>query len=361
MGDIGTPITETIPAVGSSGTTYATNVNLFLTEVKNRLEAQVPRSALEDGDLYLNGFALQNSDYVGIADQVSAPTTPVNTLQAYGGEIYWISTSGAVQLTSGGAINSTSIGGITGDYGDPNPAEFRFVDADQEYYAYDDFSLGTWANIWARRFDIAAGASSTERVRIEYGGAGSYTLTLPSTTPGSQALIQMDSSGALTASNTVPNAVSFGSTVTSSSIVTGTSFSASVARRIVIPASAATPAGTATMNTDKSWTLSSTVRIEYPVILTSGSVIKSFTAYISKTAGGTATAVLTKIAADGTQTNISTVTNSTAGALSGVALTDTTLNEIVPADGSVYTIAVYSDGTGTMKTVSANVTVTGTV
>lgn len=198
MGDIGTPITETIPAVGSSGTTYATNVNLFLTEVKNRLEAQVPRSSLADGNLDLNGFALQNSDYIGIADQVAAPTTPVNTLQAYNGEIYWISTSGAVQLTSGGSINTSIIGGITGDYGSPNPAEFRFVDADQEYYAYDDFGAGTWANVWARHFDIAAGATSTNRVRLEYGGAGSYTLTLPPAAPAASSGLQMSSSGAVT-------------------------------------------------------------------------------------------------------------------------------------------------------------------
>ena len=54
MGDIGDSM-PTIPAVGSSGTTYATNVNLFLTEAKARLEAQVPRESLAPGDLDLDG------------------------------------------------------------------------------------------------------------------------------------------------------------------------------------------------------------------------------------------------------------------------------------------------------------------
>lgn len=198
MGNIGDPISETIPAVGTSGTTYATNINLFLTEVKNRLEAKLPKSQLASGALDMNGSAVQNTSYVGVSNAGGAPSSPSNTIQAYGGNMYWINTGGAVQITSGTTLNTSLVGGITGDYGGANPAQFRFVDADQEYYAYDDFAGGAWARVWAKNFDIAAGATSSNRVRLTYGGAGSYTLTLPPAAPGSTSGLKMDSGGAVT-------------------------------------------------------------------------------------------------------------------------------------------------------------------
>lgn len=202
MGNIGDPIVSgSIPAVGTSGTTYASNLNLFLTEVQNRLEALVPRSSLEDGALDMNGYSVQNSSYVGITDALSSPVTPDNSLQAFGGNLYWINTGGPVQITSGTSLNTSLVGGITGDYGGANPAQFRFVDADQEYYAYDDYAGGAWARLWAKNFDLAAGATSANRVRMAYGGGASYTLTFPST-PGSTLAMQMDSSGTISTSNT---------------------------------------------------------------------------------------------------------------------------------------------------------------
>lgn len=207
MGNIGDTITQTIPTVGSSGTAYATNVDLFLTEVKARLEAKVPRSSLADGILDMNGNPVANTTYYHISNGAGAPTTPTNSLQAYSGNLYWINTGGAVQITSGAALNVASFGGITGDYGGANPAQFKYVSADQEYYAYANFGTGTWAYLWARGIDIAAAATGSNRVRMVYGGAGSYTLTLPPAAPGANAFLQMATTGAVTASNTIDQAV----------------------------------------------------------------------------------------------------------------------------------------------------------
>jgi hypothetical protein len=205
MGDIGTPMGLTIPAVGTSGTTYATNINLFLTEVQSRLEAEVPKSALAAGDLDMDGDDLQNVGYVGLAAQGSAPTAPVGSIQRYNNDLYWINNGGAVKITDGTTINTTLVGGITGDYGGANPAQLRFVDADQEYYAYDDYAGGAWARVWARNFDIAAGATSAFRARLAFGGGASVTYTLPAAAPVADAALQMDTTGAITASNTFAN------------------------------------------------------------------------------------------------------------------------------------------------------------
>jgi hypothetical protein len=203
MGNIGDTIATAIPVVGAGGSGYATDIDSFLTEVKARLEAKLPKSSIAAGSLDLANNALQNASYITLYNMLSAPTTPVGSLQAYNGDLYWVSGAGTVQLTVGGLINSAVNGGITGNYGGANPAQFRFVDADQEFYAYDDFGAGAWANLWARNVDIAAGASSAFRCRLAYGGAGSYTLTLPPAAPATKKILSMDSSGNVTAAGDV--------------------------------------------------------------------------------------------------------------------------------------------------------------
>lgn len=198
MGDIGTTITSgSIPAVGTAGTTYASNLNLFLTEVKARLESKVPRTSLADGDLDLNGYDITNALTVGFSPQASTPTTPNNSIQVYNNELWWVGSGGVVQITNGAVLNAAALGGITGDYGGANPAQFRFVDTDQEFYAYDDFAGGAWARVWARNFDLAANNTGNTRVRFEFDGGSSYTLTVPDAAPASTSVVTMDSTGKL--------------------------------------------------------------------------------------------------------------------------------------------------------------------
>ena len=205
MGDIGTPMTSgTVPTVGTSGTGYATTINSFLTEVKQRLEAKVPFSSLLVGALDMANSAVQNVSNLLLYPGTGAPTTPVGSLQRFSNELYWVGASGAVQITNGTALNSAGLGGITGDYGGVNPAQFRFDDANQVYYAYDDFSGLAWAYVRTRGIEIAGGATSLVRARIDWAGSSSYTLTLPAALPASQVLLQVTAAGQLTASNTLP-------------------------------------------------------------------------------------------------------------------------------------------------------------
>lgn len=199
MGNIGDPISQTIPAVGASGTTYATDINAFLTEVKERLEADVPRASLAAGNLDLAGSAVQNANYLGLTTQLSTPSTPNNSIQSYGNELYWVSSTGVVKITSAGSLNAAATHGITGDYGSPNPAEFRFVDTDQEYYAYDNYAGGAWAYLWSKGVDLAKNSTSTTRIRVVAPSAltSSYTLTLPNT-PSADKFLKIDASGNIT-------------------------------------------------------------------------------------------------------------------------------------------------------------------
>lgn len=201
---IGDTITEPIPAVGTAGTTYASQLVAFLTEVKARLEAHVPMSSLLISLLDMANNAVTNLSYAGLYQRSTVPTTPVGSLQRYESNLYWISASGAVRLTDGAALDATSIGGFTGDYGGANPAQARFVDADKEFYFYDDYAGLAWAYTAQRAVDIYGGLTSTNRVRISWAGSANpnYTLTLPATVPAATAAVQMDTSGNLTAATT---------------------------------------------------------------------------------------------------------------------------------------------------------------
>src|SRR6266550_3465701 len=99
-GNIGDAISQTIPTVGASGTQYATDIDAFLTEVKGRLNVKVPRASLAAGALDLASNALQNASYVSVASAGGTPTTPASSIQQNGGDLYWVTASGQVKITS---------------------------------------------------------------------------------------------------------------------------------------------------------------------------------------------------------------------------------------------------------------------
>lgn len=305
MGDIGTAISSgSIPSVGTAGTTYASNLNLFLTEVKARLEAKVPRTSLADGALDLNGEPVQNADYLGMAEQGGTPTTPTGSLQRYDNNLWWINDGGAVQITDGTSLNTALLGGITGDYGGVNPAQFRFVDADQTYYAYDDYAGGAWGKLWARHFDVAAGATSSNRARIAYGGAGSYTITLPPAAPASTKALVMSSSGDITADTTFPFTLN---TVR---------VTQSTERFYQVASCAMHASGTHTYDPSGLWLLgnSSTDIVAIPITLIAETDrIVEVGCYIKKNSDATNTITmrLVSIGSTGTRTTIGTDTNAT--------------------------------------------------
>lgn len=202
---IGDSISEPIPPVGTAGTSYATQLVAFLTEVKARLEAKVPLTSILIGALDMANNALTNVASVGLYESASQPSTPVGSIQRYGNNLWYVSNAGAFQMTNGAALNATGIDGITGDYGSPNPAELRFVDADQEFYFYDNFGTGAWARVKGLTYDVAAGATSSVRARIDFGGGSSYTLTLPASVPGAgvKTMLSLDENGDILQTGTV--------------------------------------------------------------------------------------------------------------------------------------------------------------
>ena len=199
---IGDPIIPPIPAVGTSGTTYASQLVDFLNEVKERLEDYVPISSLLVSLLDMANNAVENLSYASFYEQTAEPSTPVGSLQNYEGNLWWVSESGAAQLTSGNSLNAAAISGIAGDYGGGNPASFRFSDADETFYAYDDYGQEHWAWLGARGLYVYGAEESTTRVKLTAADAtDNYTITFADALPADQTLVQIAADGDLLYTN----------------------------------------------------------------------------------------------------------------------------------------------------------------
>lgn len=200
MGNIGDSFSTAIPTVGASGPQYATDMNLVMQEVVSRLSNKVPLSSVSfNSDLNMQGSNILNATYMTLQNVGSTPAaSPINRLTAFGGDLWYVSPSGPIQMTTGAALNSAAIGGITGDYGGANPAQFRYVAVDSRYNAYANFSTNTLGDIRALGFQVAAGATSAVKARILFGGSVDKTYTLPPAAATSAIRpLYMDSSGAI--------------------------------------------------------------------------------------------------------------------------------------------------------------------
>lgn len=206
---IGDPISQPIPVVSTPGTGYATQIYNFLQEVKARLEGQIPLSSLLPGTFDMDNNPLITAEYLGLYDQVNNTSQPVGSLFMYQGNLWYMSDTGAAQVTSGSSINASAIAGIGGDYGGVNPALVEFIDADNIYNFWDDAGGAVWARLAARSIDIYGGASSTNRVRVTWAGGSDWTLTLPDAPPATNGtLLQINTSGEVDASSSGLAAIS---------------------------------------------------------------------------------------------------------------------------------------------------------
>lgn len=206
MGNIGDSISDSSPALGTAGTGYAETINSLLTEFKNRLVAKIPLSSLIlNDDFDLNGQAVIDAAYITLINEsVSPVASPINRLAAYAGNLWWVSPTGAAQLTAGNQLNAAGIGGITGDYS-TSGASFYYDNVTKTYKALDDG--GDWAIVATGGTDLYPNnTTSAFKVRLRAAGtlASNYSVIFPdSGLPADPSLVTISSSGVLSYTNTL--------------------------------------------------------------------------------------------------------------------------------------------------------------
>lgn len=203
---IGSTLTNSVPAVGSSGTAYATSVNALLNEMKTAIEGTVPFSALSGSTLDMNNVPIIDASYVAFYNTTGTPSAAIAGRFVYSdGELWAVNSTGAIQITSGSGLNASAIGGIGGDYGSPNPASVQFVDAAWRYDFYDNYTALEYGYVRSAGVDIASGGhvATSNFAKLRYAGSTNLTFTFPDSVAagGLKSLIQIDDAGNLKVNN----------------------------------------------------------------------------------------------------------------------------------------------------------------
>lgn len=200
MSDIGDPIDTDIPAVGTFGTAYASDINDILEEVVDRLTRPCPVSSIENdgGDtLDMNNGPFLNARFVHFYEQSEDPDgAPTGRIVYYAGNFYAVTSSGAIQITDGTGLSTTVDGGIGGDYGSPNPASVIFTDSSETYSFFDDIGLGEWAILKAKELHLVDETTARSvRIKPSTSIAATHDLTLPLLPATGPALLTISSAG----------------------------------------------------------------------------------------------------------------------------------------------------------------------
>lgn len=198
MGSIGDTFGLSVPSVGAAGPTYASTINSILTEAMLRLETRVPSGSLAawSGAVDANNNRLDNVSGLGLYEQTAAPSgTPYGRLARHDGNLYYVDSSGAVQITAGANVNASGIGGIIGDYGGSDPAKVVFVGGDETYEFYDNYALGQWALVKSRGLSVIDEGGNACRI-LPHATQAAFDLFLPQNDPASgDSVLTLDSSG----------------------------------------------------------------------------------------------------------------------------------------------------------------------
>ena len=165
-----------------------------------------------DADLTFADFRVTNVGGVALTNLGSALASGTYEAFVTGGNLYFRNATTNVQITNGGALNMTTVGGIAGDYTSVS-AEVAYVDA-QDGYTFKQ-QAGTGVRQYAkmdcadlRLYEFKAHPTAgvpTNFVSVKSPAslAASYTLTLPDAVPASTLPLQVSSAGVVTAGGSI--------------------------------------------------------------------------------------------------------------------------------------------------------------
>lgn len=346
---IGDTITQPIPVVGTAGTLYASQLVNFLTETKARLEALIPLSSLLIAPLDMAGNGIFDLGYAALYPQADEPASPIGSLQYFEDNLWWVSSAGAFAITDGNALDSTSIGGITGDFGGSNPARVRFTDSTKLYDFWDDFAGLARAHIGMATADIYGTTTSTTRVRVGWAGSPdtSYSLTLPAALPTSTKVrfLSINDTGQILTTQSVTDSLAVAGAIAAGTSVTGATLAYTTAlSRSVSPFAAGAPGSSgAVLDISGYWRVGANVDlVYYPLQTHVGDIVTSWSVACTKNSDATSTifAALYYQTAAGVQTQIGTTKTSAAAGPASVTLGETPASPITAGSGDVFYLKV---------------------
>ncbi len=161
----------------------------------------IPSNAINiNNDLPFNGYNLTTIRATRFNSQTAFLSTPqdINQLYVVNGNLVYNNNLGQpVQITSGAAIDATSIGGIGGDYATSTALVF-YTSADKTFTFWSN--TNTPANIDAGNITIRNTTLNSFGITLapDPSIAADYQLTLPAALPNTTSALEVDPSGVVT-------------------------------------------------------------------------------------------------------------------------------------------------------------------
>lgn len=204
----GTPMGLTLPVVGvTAGNTAAGLVGTALSAIISRLESKVTPASLDvnadvsfkSGVTNYGAKDLQRAAFASLAATLAAATYPT-TLYVVNGDLYFNDGAGnAIKVTSAGAVNIASAGGITGTgYGaGGSGVEVNWDSVNVKYRLRSGNGTDDFAALECDDVILRDGSGNFIRV-VAPAISADYTLTLPTAVPAANgSLVLMATTGAL--------------------------------------------------------------------------------------------------------------------------------------------------------------------
>lgn len=161
---------------------------------------QIPSAGISiNADLNVNNYNFTNFRSTRFQDQGSslAGASDKGCLYIAAGNLYYNNGSGvAIQLTAGSALNAASIGGIGGDYSTSTASEYYTSAQTTFYFTQAANTVAALAGgAYSFYYNLLSGFAVTVQASASLGA--SYSLTLPTALPASQAVLTSNASGVM--------------------------------------------------------------------------------------------------------------------------------------------------------------------
>lgn len=268
-----------------------------------------------------------------------------------------------VRITNGATLDTTTSGGIGGDYASI-PAEVAYVDA-SDTYTFRQTAAGNWARLQSGPVRISElGTTETQHIEIAAPAAlaSSYTITPATALPGSTQLVQVGSTGSLTYTNTVSGLITASAGVTAASgqhiTVSGAGEYKHGSKWMHLPA-LGLPEDSAALdniNVNAGYVTcasSATTEWRVPIPLQRGERILGSEVRLNRGGSGSIVTTLRKWDGAGAQTNIATATTAAGTGFTTVTV-GSGLTETCDAGESFYMYIAIDNTANQVATVSIN-------